>query len=555
MQLLDTSTNTIFPYITSTEFIDVKTLFADGSWISLPNYNASWVDFGNILDTEEMVLPPYFGSVFTNKITYDFTTESSNVQYNEELTFDVRPNNVENNVKIMRSAYCLFESPYYDVSRVGKVMTGLTSGSTGILLTGNLGGEEPLTFTFSGSVSYISGTSANFDYNVYKYYPNYYNFLKPEVIRNSVDYTVYENSLFFYVNLDLTNYVDNEFLIKGGYTFSNCTPGAKLLGLKTSTMSINPLINYAEYDSKQDWYFAYILSALTPEVKSVVSLGQPNGVFKVESLIPQTLTNVYYPTASASGYYLVHINGVALERDVEYTSSLDSFTLLVSILSTDVLTVAYVADNLNGTAALVSSESYLVPSTIPNGTTISVGQKMLYNTSTNKYEYWLDSEASNNVIFLVNGIQQSSGEYIVSSSNKRRVILFFTPTFNDIIEVFYGAVVPGVQGIGGNTVEAVFTISIPPSKINGYFTVNFYDVTDITLSTPLFSETIDYIIGQGSYKTNILIPTTYSIGQQFLWRVTNTKNFKLEVTGDIITTVANSEVYNATLTSNQNNNY
>ena len=66
MELLTTNTNTIFPFITSIDFIESRTLVGQGSWISLPNYNASWVDFGDVTENEEMVLPPFFGSVFTS---------------------------------------------------------------------------------------------------------------------------------------------------------------------------------------------------------------------------------------------------------------------------------------------------------------------------------------------------------------------------------------------------------------------------------------------------------------------------------------------------------
>lgn len=559
MSLINVTINTIFPYVTNQNLLDIQSLFAQGTWINIPSYKASWVSFGDISSTIVENIPKNFGSVITNSVVNEFVVESSNLQYEEELNFDIRPNNVENNVKVMRSAYCIFQSPYYSVNRATKVLSGLTSGSTGVNLTTDLGNIESFQFSFSGDVSSITANTADFNFNIYRYNEPFNSFLKPEFIRKTIDYGIYGLTLTFDTQLDLTNFVDHEYLIKAGYSYTNCTPGAKLLGIKTNTLdAINPLVGYVDYNPSQDWYFVYTLQALAPEVKSLSSQPQLTGVFNVESLAV-ILTGVtgttYYPTQPASGDYLVHVNGVTLIKGVEYVSGPDYFTLLVSLSSTDVLTIAYVANSNNGTSSLVSSENYTVSTPIPSGTSISVGQKLIYNTSTGRYEYWLDTEPSADVVFLRNGVQQSTAEYIVSSTNKRRVILFFTPVQNDIIEVFYAAVVPGTQNIANKNIEIVFTIPIAPSEVNGYFSIDFYDKTDTSLSTPLFNQTIDYIVGQNSYLATILVPTIYGVGQEFLWQITNTKNFVLKFGSGTITTTAKSGVYNAILTTNENNNY
>lgn len=558
MSLLSNTTNIIFPYITNKDILDTKTIFGQGSWIDIPSYKASWVDFGDILSVVDETVPKNFGSITSNSVRYDFITESQNVQYNEELKFDVQPNNVFNNTKTMRSAYCVFDAPTYTIDKATKVFTGLTSGSTGVILVGDIGHTEVFQISFSGNVSAISANTADFNFNIYKYYETNSNFLKPELIRETIEHGLFETSLVTYVNLDLTNYVDNEYLIKGGYTYDNCTPGAKLLGLRTNTLNfINPLVGYVDYNSTKDWYFVYTLSALTPQVQYLQSLSQTSGVFNVESLAVKSpgFTGVTYNlTQAASGDYLVHVNGVALLKGVEYISSTNYFTMLVPLSSTDILTIAYVAGD-NGTSSLISSESYVVPNSIPNTTTPSVGQKLIYNTTTNKYEYWLDSEPSANVVFLRNGLQLTTGEYMISSSNKRRIILSYTPAYNDLIEVFYASLVSSTQNIGNKDINIIFSIPIAPTKVNGHFVINFYDKTDTSLTTPLFSETIDYIVGQNVYSTTITVPTTYTAGQEFLWQITNTKNFDLIFGSGTITTVAKSSVYNAIMTTNENNNY
>lgn len=556
MNLINIITNTIFPYQTNQNLLDIQSLFSQGTWINLPNYKASWVDFGDVVSSEQENLVINFGSVIVSKVRNDYTLESADLQYNEELTFEISPNNVENNVKTMRSAYCIFEAPYFGVTPATKIFSGLTSGSTGIIFTPTLSESQSFVFNFTGNTSVFTGFTANFNYNIYKYNSSRYNFLKPPVVSNSVDYQVFYNSLTFTATIDFTNFSDGEYLIRGGYSYPACTPSAKLLGLEYNTLNyIDPKIGHVKYRPSQDWYFAYITSAQTPVSKSLVSTNQGGSPFSVETLGIQTTGTTYYPTYAASGDYLVHINGVALEKGVEYISNTSSFILLVSVTSNDILTVAYVSDNGTNTSALVQSESYIVPSTIPNVTTPSIGEKLIYNINTNYYEYWLDVPPSGNIIFLRNGIQQSTGEYLVSSSDRRRVILFFTPNTNDIIQAFYASTIAGVQNISGTQAGILFSIPIAPQKENGNFEITFYNKIDTTLTTPLFSATTNYVIGQSVYNVNVPIPPLYNAGQEFIWRITNTKNYQLEVIGDIITTKAYSQLYNALLSTNELYNY
>ena len=346
------------------------------------------------------------------------------------------------------------------------------------------------------------------------------------------------------IALDFTNFADGEYLIRGGYSYPACTPSAKLLGLEYNTLNyIDPKLTYVVYKPTQDWYFAYITSAQTPVSKSLVSTNQGSSPFAVETLAIQSTGTTYYPIYAASGDYLVHINGVALENGVEYISSTSSFTLLVSPSSTDILTVAYIPNDGSNTSALVQSESYTVPNNIPNETTPSIGQKLIYNITSGYYEYWLDVPPSGNILFLRNGAQQSTGEYLISNSDRRRVILFFTPTNGDILQSFYASTIAGVQNITGTYADILFSIPIAPQKVNGVFDIEFYDKTDVSLTTPLFSASTNYVVGQYVYLVNVPILPLYNAGQEFIWRITNTKNYQLEVTGDIITTKAYSQIY------------
>ena len=68
MNLINITTNTIFPYQTNQNLLDIQSLFGQGTWINLPNYKASWVDFGDVVSSEQEILPINFGSVIISFI-------------------------------------------------------------------------------------------------------------------------------------------------------------------------------------------------------------------------------------------------------------------------------------------------------------------------------------------------------------------------------------------------------------------------------------------------------------------------------------------------------
>lgn len=554
MELLTTNTNTIFPFITSIDFIESRTLVGQGSWISLPNYNASWVDFGDVTENEEMTVPVYFGRSEVTNIGNEYTLETTNLNINEELNFDIKPSNVENKTHVMRASYCSVPIPGLEVFPATKLYTGLTSGSTGIIIV-NSGGSENFTFTFTANTNVFSGYSVDFKYSIFKYYDIRSQFLKPPVYSSPlIQHTSFESLMSFTNNLNLLNFNDGEYLIKGYYVYPNCNPIGNLMGLKVDTSDfIDVGISNVEYNDNTDWYFAYITKAPKPTLIGGVTTTSESGALKVETLSIVTSATTYFLSSIAVGDVQVNVNGVTLQPGTDYTSFSDTITLALPLIDTDILTVVYI---VNSTGNNNDIETYVVPATIPSTTYPSLGEKLIYNTTTSKYEYWLNSPSQGDVIFFVNGVTLNQSEVMISSSDRRRLVLDFIPSLNDVITIFYTALVPPSLNIVGNPIGVSFVVTPTPQKENGYFNLEFYDYTDVTLSTILFSGTTNFIPDNSLYKITVDLPTSYGFipGQKFWYRVKSVKDYVLQ-TGDIIKTIDYSDIYESTLTNNGIYNY
>jgi hypothetical protein len=144
----------------------------------------------------------------------------------------------------------------------------------------------------------------------------------------------------------------------------------------------------------------------------------------------------------------------------------------------------------------------------------------------------------------------------VSSSDSRRIILYITPTVNQIFTVLYISTLPPVLNVFGNPISVSFSVNPIPQKNNGYFNLEFYDYSDTSLSTILFSGTTNFLENESLYSISTNVPTTsgYTAGQKFWYRVKSVKNYEL-LNGDIITTINNSDTFECLLNNNGIYNY
>ena len=199
---------------------------------------------------------------------------------------------------------------------------------------------------------------------------------------------------------------------------------------------------------------------------------------------------------------------------------------------------------------IIQSESYKITN-IPNTSVPTTSSKVIYNTGTTKYEYWLDLPSRGDVIITVNGQTLSNNiDYYVSSSDSRRIIFTDVLIVGDIINAYYNSVV------GNNLINyPSYQIGwkIPPPKNNmGFFTVEVANYGDTNFVTPIFSGITLYQTNNDNYFTNVVFSGNY--GDKYIYRVKNQKNY-YTVLGELIYTINYSDTIPLTINTNSLNNY
>ena len=280
----------------------------------------------------------------------------------------------------------------------------------------------------------------------------------------------------------------------------------------------------------------------------------------IDSLVVQTVF-----TDSGTTQYVVNglsdpivsYNGSVLAKGIEYSANTTASTPYVQLLFTpldkQILTYAYVD---NGTSNNLYGDVYSISTTISSGATgtQTTNDRVFYNTTESKYEFYLVSSPSSDIVLSINGsILSKDIEYLLSTSNDRRIILEETLNVTDIIEAFY---VPNssVNGlVPTNTPTISWSINSSPLIVNGKFTIEFADVSDTNFQNILYSGVTDYILGEKTYISLVTL-TNAVAGDKFIYRVKNEK-FYTPIMGEVIYSYIYSDVSNIEIQYNSGNAY
>jgi hypothetical protein len=350
---------------------------------------------------------------------------------------------------------------------------------------------------------------------------------------------------------------EGEFLIKSYWDYNVNTLIAKQQNVRKSSVNTYKRGNlYGLYVPETDWYFINIFEASQPLFNNTVApnIGGIN-TLSVATVFTEVGKTKYFINSLSDP--VVSYNGSVLAKNLEYsavtTGSTPYIELLFSPLDKQVLTYAYVTD---GSSDDLLADLYVVNDVIKSGGTGTQLEtdRVFYNTTHNKYEFYLVSIPSSDIVLSINGsVLANNVEYFKSVSNSRRIILEESLNNGDIIEAFYVPTAP----ISGNikTNKPIVSWSINDSPINtwGKFTVEVTDIDDINFENIIYSEIVDYIVGQRTYS-KIITLTNAKAGDKFNYRVKNEK-FYTPIIGETIYSVSYSDTINITVTVNSGDNY
>ena len=144
-------------------------------------------------------------------------------------------------------------------------------------------------------------------------------------------------------------------------------------------------------------------------------------------------------------------------------------------------------------------------------------------------------------------------EYFKSFSNSRRIILEEPLNNGDIIEAFYVPTNAINGGIDTNQPQISWSIDIAPTTTNGKFTIQVTTEDDVNYENIVYSEEVDYIIGQKTYS-KIITLTNAKAGDKFIYRIKNEK-FYTPIIGETIYSISYSFTNKIEVLNNSGENY
>jgi len=409
----------------------------------------------------------------------------------------------------------------------------------------------PLTFNFTANTQTFIDTNANFRYQIYKYDNAQESFngipvYKSETLQYSA-FSATNSTTQFIPSSGIT--IDGDYMIKGFYQFSACTDFLKRLGKGVDTINYIYGDQYGIYDKNLDYYFVAVKQAEIPNFINNSTNDTAANTLTQSVFLPASGIQ-YIPKPPNIGNFILTLNGLVLANDLDYTYSGDVVTLNGLTVEDDIITFIYtsaggpnfISDNINITTTIVS------------GSSNNQGSNLAYfNTTSGKYEIYTSVTPSelNDMIVMLNGVTLANDiDFYQSTSNTKRIILEGDIFVGDIITIIYFPANGTVNGINTNTPIVSWSITELPQKNNGYFSLEVSTVNTFTNF---------YYSGYSLYNTSAVFYSdsfiaTGTVGTTLYYRVKNEKNYET-LCGDIVTTIAYSDIIPVVIQSNAINSY
>lgn len=169
---------------------------------------------------------------------------------------------------------------------------------------------------------------------------------------------------------------------------------------------------------------------------------------------------------------------------------------------------------------------------IPSGPTNEQGNnRVWYNTTHKKYEYFLQSAPGSNIILSVNGnVLAPNVDYYMSTSSVYRVILDGVLKTSDVIQAFYQFAAPVIGPTYSIKFNVPFFIPTIPIDNKGQFTVEF--ATDKDFDNIVYKFSTSYIVNTSAYTVPVSLDGAKA-GDKFYYRILNQK-FYIPILGNTI---------------------
>lgn len=449
----------------------------------------------------------------------------------------------------MSSDICIFESPLFNLSGASKIDCTGTTGTSYVVSTAT---TIPLTFQFTGNTDTFTGKSATFKYEIYKYTKTSNSFVTPPVYQSDIIiYSAISATSSTLQNISIESLgLDGDYLVKGYYMYPACTEFMNKIGKTIDTLTYRGGSMYNLYDPKLDYYFIALKEAETPFLNNNGSNTIPANQLFQQIILPKNGENTIFITSTYSGFFVLTLNGLVLSPGIDYTYSGNVVTLSSSTVFDDIITVIYTTAGGNN----LVGDNIVVNSPVESGTTNNQGSnKVYFNTTTGKYELYTSVSPAINgdILVMLNGATLANGiDYYKSVSNDKRIILEGNIILDDVITIVYFPQTNVVNNLYTNKPVVSWSIKTPPQLDNGFFNLEISN--NIEFTSYYYTGETKYVTGQSVYTDTFT--ASGEAGTKLYYRIKNTKNYET-LCGDIITTIAYSDILPITIATNKINSY
>ena len=405
----------------------------------------------------------------------------------------------------------------------------------------------------------VTPNKLNFTAEVYPYNIDAGAFSREPKYEQFYDYTEFSGESGTTLTIPLNRIDEGEFLIKGYFEYPIKTLIQRQLDIRRNTVNTYKRgSEYNIYNPETDWYFLNIFEADKPFFVNT-NIVDPNTIpnLSVVSTLTTSGQTVFgYESLSDP---IVTYNGVQLANGIEYSSNTEtpnfSFVeFFEPTLPNRIVTLAFVRE---GQPNNLKVDNYVVTAPIVSGVTNgqSSEDKLYYNTTHETFEYYLPVKPQGDVGLTLNGeLLANNVEYMLSSSDPKRIIILIEVKPKDIIQAFFNPVTGLFGPLQTNKPTLSWTISNKPiDGQSGLFTVEVTDENDEDFENIQYIETTPYIIGEDSYSVDMDFSEAVA-GTKLIYRVKNQK-FCTPIVGEIITSIAYSDTVPIEIVTNKGNIY
>lgn len=368
--------------------------------------------------------------------------------------------------------------------------------------------------TFPGVTTFNSETK-------YRLYLVPYNKEKEKFDINDAFITEYEEPNNFINSINTNNLKEGEYAIKFEFKHPINLEVFDRLNkeIVTNTLSDHLPMNY---DEKLDKYFVLLYKPEEPLIDIIkTNEGKNSANFNFNTINVEDGVKTYPLNTRDAKSTLITLNGLILTEKLDYNIENNLITFIGNIKSSDIVNYVFYGDDVNNT---LKSE-HIEVGFITSGNIDEQGSVKYYNNITKgTHEIYVNENIKDGktLLLTLNGTLLTKDiDFMISKTNKKRIILKGELKKGDVINVIYDTGNNTSNIINGNVIDISWRVNGVTNEGSGFFTIEISDTENF--NTILDEEIVEYEDNLKMYTKQMVL--NYGYGTVLYYRIKNNKEY------------------------------